>query len=79
VVDFYWRPGCPFCLALRYGLRRAGVELNKINSWQDPDAAARVRGITGGDETVPTVVAGDRELVNPSVEEVLQAIATATP
>jgi glutaredoxin len=71
VIDFYWRPGCPFCMALEHGLGRAGIGLNKVNIWKDPEAAARVRQITGGDETVPTVVIGERGLVNPSVGEVL--------
>ncbi len=77
VVDFYWRPGCPFCMALEFGLKRSGIGLNKINIWKDPSAAARVREITGGDETVPTVVIGDRGLVNPAVGEVLQALQDA--
>jgi mycoredoxin len=76
VVDFYWRPGCPFCMALERGLGRAGVGLNKLNIWKDPEAAARVRQITGGDETVPTVVIGERGLVNPSVGEVLEELST---
>lgn len=71
VVDFYWRPGCPFCMSLERGLDRAGVGLNKINIWKDPEAAARVRQIAGGNETVPTVVIGERGMVNPSVAEVL--------
>ena len=74
VVDFYWRPGCPFCMALEFRLDRAGIGLNKINIWQDPAAAARVREITGGDETVPTLVIGGRGLVNPSVGEVRRAL-----
>lgn len=71
MVDFYWRPGCPFCMALEHGLSRAGVGLNKINIWKDPEAAALVRRFAGGNETVPTVVIGERGMVNPSVREVL--------
>jgi len=24
-VEFYWRPGCPFCIALRSRLRRSAI------------------------------------------------------
>lgn len=73
-VTFYWRPGCPFCAQLRRHLLRIGLPFRPVNIWEDPEAAARVRQITGGDETVPTVVAGDRAMVNPSIQEVLEAV-----
>lgn len=78
IVDFYWRPGCPFSQALERRLGSAGVRLNKINIWEDPAAAARVREITGGDETVPTVVVADRGLVNPTANEVVRALQNET-
>ncbi|MDA2813194.1 glutaredoxin domain-containing protein [Nocardiopsis sp. RSe5-2] len=75
----YWRPGCPFCYALRGGLRAAGVRLDEVNIWADDEAAARVRAITGGDETVPTVVVGRDEMVNPSVGAVVRAVREHAP
>ncbi|MDA2807063.1 glutaredoxin family protein [Nocardiopsis suaedae] len=75
----YWRPGCPFCYALRGGLRAAGVRLNEVDIWSDDGAAARVRAITGGDETVPTVVVGREEMVNPSVGAVVRAVREYAP
>ena len=78
-VEVMWRPGCPFCGALRRGLRRAGVATVEHDIWSSPDAAARVRGATGGDETVPTVFVGDRALVNPSVRQVVAAIRSIDP
>jgi len=36
-------------------------------------AAAAVRAVAGGSETVPTVQVGDRWLVNPTAEEVCAA------
>ncbi len=66
----YWRPGCPFCSILRRKLSRLGVETVEVDIWADPAAAATVRAITGGDETVPTVVVGATALVNPSAKEV---------
>lgn len=78
-VEFYWRPGCPFCVRLRWNLRRARIPVSEINIWEDPAAAARVRRITGGDETVPTVVVGARAMVNPSIGEVTAAVRAEAP
>jgi len=58
VIEVLWRPGCPFCVRLRGELARAGVATTERDIWSDPDAAARVRAGTGGEETVPTVVMG---------------------
>jgi len=51
-VLVHWRPGCPYCATLRLGLRSARVPATWVNIWEDRAAAARVRAITGGDETV---------------------------
>jgi mycoredoxin len=61
----YWRPGCVFCLRLRVRLGADADRLRWVDIWQDPAAAATVREITGGDETVPTVVIGGQGHVNP--------------
>lgn len=70
-VTVYWRPGCPLCARLRFGLRRARINTREVNIWDDPEAAATVRSVTGGDETVPTVVVGTVSLVNPSTRQVV--------
>lgn len=77
IIEVMWRPGCPFCSSLRRELSRAGVETVEHDIWSSEDAAARVRGATGGDETVPTVFVGERALVNPSVRQVIDAISAA--
>jgi mycoredoxin len=66
----YWRPGCPYCLRLRARLGRDSRRVLWVDIWADPDGAASVREVTGGDETVPTVIAGRRSFINPSVEVV---------
>lgn len=78
-VLVYWRPGCPYCMMLRLGLRSARVPAVWVSIWEDRDAAARVRAITGGDETVPTVVVGTRAMVNPSARQVIRAIRDGQP
>ncbi|HEX6521476.1 MAG TPA: glutaredoxin domain-containing protein [Streptosporangiaceae bacterium] len=73
-VTLYWRPRCPYCMRLRWQVRRARLTAREINIWKDPEAAARVRAITGGDETVPTVTVGTTALVNPSIAELLTVV-----
>ena len=79
LVTVYWRPGCLYCQRLRRGLARAGLAATEVNIWQDTAAAATVRRLAGGSETVPTVVVGDAALVNPGVAEVLDALGSVAP
>ncbi|GAB3546632.1 glutaredoxin [Actinopolyspora lacussalsi] len=78
-VLVYTRPGCPFCISLRAGLRRHGVSFEETDIWQDERAAAAVRELADGNETVPTVVIGSWSAVNPSAEAVREAAATHAP
>lgn len=78
-VVVYWRPGCMFCHGLLRGLERAGLPFERANIWEDEQAAAFVRGVTGGDETVPTVRIGPVALVNPSTSQVLGTVARQLP
>jgi mycoredoxin len=64
---------------LRLGLRSARVPATWVNIWEDRAAAAAVREITGGDETVPTVVVGTRAMVNPPARQVAAAIRDEQP
>ncbi|WBB65990.1 glutaredoxin domain-containing protein [Micromonospora sp. WMMD812] len=61
----YWRPGCTYCLRLRLRLGPSAHRAYWVNIWSDPAGAAAVRAVTGGDETVPTVVATSESAVNP--------------
>jgi mycoredoxin len=69
-IVLYTRPGCPYCFSLRAGLRRARLPFREIDIWQDPAAAAFVRSVANGNETVPTVTVGDVSMVNPSARQV---------
>ncbi len=74
-VVVYWRPGCPFCERLRHRLGAAGrAQVTWVDIWRDPEAAAYVRGVNNGDETVPTVVAGGIAHTNPPAEAVLEML-----
>jgi mycoredoxin len=84
-VTVLWRPGCPFCALLLRRLERTGLAFDRIDIWEEPDAAAWVRAHADGNETVPTVrIAGpDRglavALVNPSATQVLDAVGRIAP
>lgn len=79
-VTVYWRPGCLYCKGLFRSLDRIGLEPGATHDiWEDDDAAAYVRSVAGGNETVPTVVVGETPLVNPSGREVVQRLAEVAP
>lgn len=78
-IGFYTRPGCPFSASLSRGLRRRGLPVEYRDIWKDRDAAAFVRSVARGTETVPTVVIGEVVLVNPSVRTVVAATAEHAP
>lgn len=61
----FWRPGCRYCLRLRFRLGRSARRLHWVNIWRDPAGAAAVRAANAGDETVPTVFVAGRPHVNP--------------
>lgn len=73
-VEVFWRPGCPFCAALRADLVGRGIDGVWRDIWVEPDAAAVVRSVNGGNETVPTVRVGDSFLTNPTGAEVSRAL-----
>ena len=74
-IVVYTRPCCAYCFSLRTGLRRTGLTFREINILQDPEAAAFVRSVANGYETVPTVTIGDVSMINPSARRVRQVAA----
>jgi len=64
---------------LERNLDELSLPLNKLNIWDNPDYAATVRSIADGNETVPTLVIGDAQMVNPSPGQVLQALEEHAP
>ena len=42
-VEFFWRPGCPFCMLLERSLTKAGITLDKRNIWEEDEAAAKTQ------------------------------------
>ncbi len=78
MVTIYWRPGCVFCLRLRWTLRAHRLRAEWVNIWRDHDAAGYVRSVADGNETVPTVVIGGRAMVNPRPHAVVAALRRET-
>lgn len=78
-VDFYWRPGCPFCMSLERKLSKAGITMHKRNIWEDPDAAAHVRSVADGNETVPTITIDGVSMVNPGLKQVVSVLRDKAP
>ncbi|KIF66802.1 membrane protein [Streptomyces sp. AcH 505] len=72
----FWRPGCKYCLRLRFRLGRHARQLHWVDIWRDPAGAAVVRAANGGDETVPTVVVAGQAHVNPEPDWVRAQLTT---
>jgi len=75
-VEFFWRPGCPFCMRLEDALNKANITFDKFNIWDDPQHAAFVRSVADGNEVVPTVRIGNVSMVNPSLDQVVGAMGS---
>lgn len=78
-VEFYWRPGCPFCAMLERDLAGANIPISKHNIWEEPEAAEFVRSVAGGNETVPTILVGGKAMVNPPIAQVTNLLDEVAP
>ena len=78
-VLLYWRPGCGASSFMGPRLAKLGIPVREINIWEDPSAAAVVRSLSGGFESVPTVVVAGLAMVEPPVSEVIKAIQARAP
>nr|WP_141819847.1 glutaredoxin domain-containing protein [Ornithinimicrobium humiphilum] len=76
-VVIYWRPGCGFCQRLKGHLGKDGERAVWVNIWQDEEAAAFVRSVNDGNETVPTVVIDGVPHTNPQPAMVLERLTSA--
>ncbi|ASR39794.1 NrdH-redoxin [Prauserella marina] len=64
---------------LRDDVERSGLPFTDVNIWEEPEAAARVRSVADGNETVPTVFVGEHALVNPSIGELTALVRAEAP
>jgi mycoredoxin len=76
MLTMYTTTWCGYCVRLKHGLQREGIEYTEINIERDADAAELVMSVNGGNRTVPTLVFPDgTALTNPSVAEVKAQLA----
>jgi mycoredoxin len=75
-LTMYTTSWCGYCVRLKSGLDRAGIEFTEVNIEQDENAATRVMEVNGGNQTVPTLEFSDGSaLTNPSLREVQEKLA----
>jgi glutaredoxin len=78
-VVVYWRRGCVYCMDLRLRMFLARLPYAKVNIKRHPEAAAFVRSVADGNETVPTVTVAGRPMVNPSMAQLRAAVEEYAP
>ena len=67
---------CGYCVRLKRFLDREGIEYREVNIEEDPDAAAFVMDVNGGNRTVPTLkFPNGTALTNPSPAEIVRELA----
>ena len=70
-VTMYTTPWCGYCQRLKAQMTREGIAFTEVDIERDPEAAAFVESVNGGNQTVPTVVFPDGAAVtNPSIGQV---------
>lgn len=62
---------CGYCKRLKVAMKAAGIAFTEVDIEHDPEAAAFVMGVNGGNQTVPTLKFADGSaLTNPSIKDV---------
>lgn len=66
---------CGYCQRLKAQLGREGITFTEIDIEHDPEAAAIVEKVNGGNQTVPTVVFADgTAMTNPTAKQVKEKL-----
>ncbi len=66
---------CGYCRRLKSQLDREGIGYTEVNIEDEPGAAAIVREVNDGNQTVPTVLFPDGSAVtNPSIQQVKERL-----
>jgi mycoredoxin len=75
-VTMYSTTWCGYCSRLKAQMGRAGIEFVEVDIERDPEAAAFVESVNGGNQTVPTLLFADgTAATNPSIREVEAKVA----
>lgn len=67
---------CGYCQRLKAQMNRADIPFTEIDIEADPESAAFVSSVNGGNEVVPTLKFADGStLTNPPIAEVIAQLA----
>jgi mycoredoxin len=78
MVTMYSTTWCGYCRRLKLQMDQAGVEHRVVDIEHDPEAAAFVESVNGGNQTVPVIRFPDgTTATNPSIAQVQTRLATA--
>lgn len=75
-ITVYSTTWCGHCKRLLRQLDEARIAYEVIDLDEEPQHAARIEAKTGGFRTVPTLQVGQELLVNPSIIQVQEALAS---
>lgn len=76
-VTMYTTTWCGYCQRLKAQMSREGIEFTEVDIERDPEAAAFVESVNGGNQTVPTLLFPDGSAAtNPSIKEVQARLAS---
>jgi len=77
-LTMYTTTWCGYCQRLKAQMGREGITFDEVDIEVDPQAAALVESVNGGNQTVPTVVFADGSaLTNPSIGQVKEKLGLA--
>jgi mycoredoxin len=77
-MRMYTTVWCGYCQRLKAQMTREGMVFEEIDIENDPEAAAFVESVNGGNQTVPTLVFPDgTALTNPSIGQVKEKVSAA--
>jgi mycoredoxin len=73
-VTMYSTTWCPDCHRAKLYLKQWGIPFSEVNIEQTPGAAEKVMAWANGKRVVPTILIGERVLVNPRMRELAEAV-----
>ena len=76
LVTMYSTRWCGYCSRLKSQMQREGISFEVVDIEQQPEAAALVERVNGGNQTVPTLVYSDGTAqTNPPLKDVKAKVA----
>ncbi|MCN0152107.1 mycoredoxin [Salinispora arenicola] len=77
MLTMYSTPWCGYCHRLKSQLDREGIGYEVVDIEREPEAAAFVMSVNGGNQTVPTLRFADGSaLTNPTIRQVKEHLST---